>query len=152
MPSLIIIIKTPDLEIIKPESGLYLFGISKVNELDIDISTYQYSNRFDNLQTGIYQWAVKEITTDIIKARGTNIVEADFSNCHTEYISNSNNILIPLSKHNKPNVKDITCFESLGEGENKTYDMFLPDSAEQLLSGAVLVKTDIPFTGKITIC
>jgi hypothetical protein len=148
MASLIILIKTNDLEYIDPTRGQYLFGISRVNETLINNETYQYSNRFDGLVPGLYQWAVKNVTSGMIKARGNDIVVNDPSNCFTEFVTSSNNITVLQTKHKLLKVSDIECFYF----ENNEYFKFLPNDAKTLLNGTVIVTTETPFTGKITIC
>lgn len=148
MASLIILIKTIELEHIDPTKGQYLFGISDVSSTVINNNTYQLSNRFDNLVAGQYHWAVKNVSTGNIKARGTDVVRDEPNQCHTEFVTNSNNITILQSKHKLLKVSDIECFYK----EDNDYIKFLPNEPKILLNNDVIVTTYIPFTGKITIC
>lgn len=149
MASLIISIKNEELEFIDPAKGLYLFGISRVNENLINESTYQLSNRFDNLVPGIYNWYVKEITTQIIRASGSDIVRGDNTNdCYTKFVNNLNLIIIPKLEHKKDIINDIECFIDV----NGEYFKFIPDSAIIEITGQVTVTTFSPFKGKITLC
>jgi hypothetical protein len=149
MASLIINIKNEELEFIDPAKGLYLFGISRVNENTINESTYQLSNRFDNLVPGLYNWYVKEITTQIVRASGSNIVKNnDTNDCYTKFVNNLNLIIIPKLEHKKDIINDIECFLDV----NGEYFKFLPDSAIIEITGQVTVTTFSPFKGKITLC
>jgi hypothetical protein len=149
MASLIISIKNEQLEFIDPAKGLYLFGISRVNENTINESTYQLSNRFDNLVPGLYNWYVKEITTQIVRASGSNIVKNnDTNDCYTKFVNNLNLIIIPKLEHKKDIINDIECFLDV----NGEYFKFLPDSAIIEITGQVTVTTFSPFKGKITLC
>jgi hypothetical protein len=149
MASLIISIKNEQLEFIDPAKGLYLFGISRVNENTINESTYQLSNRFDNLVPGLYNWYVKEITTQIVRASGSNIVKNnDTNDCYTKFVNNINLIIIPKLEHKKDIINDIECFIDV----NGEYFKFIPDSAIIEITGQVTVTTFSPFKGKITLC
>ena len=149
MASLIISIKNEQLEFIDPAKGLYLFGISRVNENTINESTYQLSNRFDNLVPGLYNWYVKEITTQVVRASGSNIVKNnDTNDCYTKFVNNLNLIIIPKLEHKKDIINDIECFIDV----NGEYFKFIPDSAIIEITGQVTVTTFSPFKGKITLC
>jgi hypothetical protein len=149
MASLIINIKNEQLEFIDPAKGLYLFGISRVNENTINENTYQLSNRFDNLVPGLYNWYVKEITTQVVRASGSNIVKNnDTNDCYTKFVNNLNLIIIPKLEHKKDIINDIECFLDV----NGEYFKFLPDSAIIEITGQVTVTTFSPFKGKITLC
>lgn len=148
MASLIIVLKTPELEYIDLTRGQYLFGISNLNESVINNNTYQLGNRFDSLVPGIYYWAVKNIETSNIIARGKDTVIGNSGDCYTHFVANSNIEYIPATLHKKLKVSDIECFYS----ENNKYFKFLPDDATIDIYNNVTVTTNTPFNGKITIC
>lgn len=149
MASLIIFIRTPDLINIDLTLGLYLFGISDTNSNVINNNTYQLGNRFDNLEPGVYNWAVKHVSTAEIKARGTDVVKRLFDGgCYTKLVNGLNNINIPKIEHGKDVISDIECF--IESGNN--YFKFIPDSAKINLDSSVTVITESPFIGKISIC
>lgn len=155
MPSLIIRLRTQELEFIDPAKGLYLFGISNVNENIINENTYQTSNRFDELVPGLYNWYVKGITSNKILASGSELIKKDNNGaeCYTKYIiTASNNIVIPKTEHKLDIVSDIECFIKNFNVTDESYFKFTPDSCTIELDGSVVVKTDSPFIGKITIC
>jgi hypothetical protein len=149
MASLIIIIKTPELINIDLNSGLYLFGISTVNSNIINENSYQYSNRFDELTPGVYNWAVKHIQTGQIKARGTDVVKRLFDGgCYSKLVNNVQEINITFEEHKKDVVCDIECFIEV----NNNMFKFIPDTARVNLDGSVTIIASTPFTGKVTIC
>lgn len=154
MPSLIITLRTQELEFIDPARGLYLFGISNVNENIVNENTYQSSNRFDELVPGLYNWYVKGLTSNKILASGSELIKKDNNGaeCWTKYIiTASNYIVIPKTEHKLDIVSDIECFRKNFLG-NDNYFKFTPDYCATELDGSVIVKTDSTFIGKITIC
>jgi hypothetical protein len=149
LATLIINIRTLELENIDLSQGLYFFGISTKNQLDINEETYQQSNMFESLDVGVYQWAVKHVPSGIIKARGSDIVRnVTGSGCYEHDVINLNEVIIPLIEHKKDLVSTITCFRTV----NNILSEFIPHSKEKLLDGSIKVTTNIPFTGKIYIC
>jgi len=155
MASLIITLRTQELEFIDPARGLYLFGISNVNENIVNENTYQTSNRFDDLVPGLYNWYVKKVTSNKVVASGSELVKKDNNGleCYTKYLTTpSNNIVIPKTEHKLDIISDIECFIKNFNTNNDSYFKFTPDSSVIELDGSVVVKTDSPFIGKITIC
>lgn len=151
MASLIIHLRTSDLEFIDPARGLYLFGISDVNSNIVNENTYQTGNRFDDLVPGLYNWYVKAINGTKILASGSEIVKRDNNGreCYTKYLTIPiNNISIPKSEHGLDIISDIECFIK----NTNNYFKFSPDSSTIETNGTVIVQTDNPFIGKITIC
>lgn len=148
MASLIIVLKTPELEYIDLTRGQYLFGISNLNESVINNNTYQLGNRFDGLTPGIYHWSVKNIDSGNIMSRGKDTVVGDSGNCYTHFVTSSNTEIILQTTHKLLKVSDIECFYS----EGREYFKFLPDTAVIDVYGNVTVTTNTPFNGKITIC
>jgi hypothetical protein len=149
LATLIINIRTLELKNIDLSQGLYFFGISAKNQLNISEETYQISNLFEGLDAGVYQWAVKHTSSGVIKARGSDIVKnTSGSGCYEHQVNNLNEITITLLEHKKDLVSNITCFRTV----NTILSEFIPDTVEKLLDGSVKVTTNIPFTGKIYIC
>lgn len=64
----------------------------------------------------------------------------------------SSTIIILKAEHKLDIISDIECFIKNFNVANDSYFKFTPDSCTIELDGSVVVKTDSPFIGKITIC